>query len=111
MPDASRIPGGCFTSHPGRGAFRLAAAIVAAAVCIAASPARTDDTAPAPPGSTLDAYVAGFLQLDRHELAALALALGILCFAVVTAILLVRTRQRLGEAEAAARDESIAARA
>jgi signal transduction histidine kinase len=111
MPDAIRITGGSLTAHPRRGAFRLAAAVVAAAVCIAASPARTDDTAPAPPGSTLDAYVAAFLQLDRHELAALALTLGILCFAVVTAILLVRTRQRLGEAEAAARDESIAARA
>jgi signal transduction histidine kinase len=111
MPDAIRITGGSLTAHPRRGAFRLAAAVVAAAVCIAASPARTDDTAPALPGSTLDAYVAAFLQLDQHELAALALTLGILCFAVVTAILLVRTRQRLGEAEAAARDESIAARA
>jgi signal transduction histidine kinase len=111
MPDVIRITGGSLTAHPRRGAFRLAAAVVAAAVCIAAAPARTGDTAPAPPPSTLEAYVAAFLQLDRHELAALALTLGILCFAVVTAILLVRTRQRLGEAEAAARDESIAARA
>ena len=35
------------------------------------------------------------MQLDRHEIAALALTLGILCFAVVTAIMLVRTRRRL----------------
>ena len=111
MPDAIRITGGSLTAHPRRGAFRIAAAVVTAVVCIAASPARADDTAPAPPGSTLDAYIAAFLQLDRHELAALALTLGILCFAVVTAILLVRTRQRLGNAEAAALDESIAARA
>ena len=46
-----------------------------------------------------------------HEIAALALTLGILCFAVVTAILLVRTRTRLAEVEAAARDETIAAKA
>jgi signal transduction histidine kinase len=111
MPDAIRITGGSLRAHPRRGAFRIAAAIVSAAVCIAASPARPDDTAPALPGSTLEAYFAAFLQLDRHELAALALTLGILCFAVVTAILLVRTRQRLGDAEAAARDERIAARA
>ena len=56
--------------------------------------------------STFEAYLAAFLVLDRHELAALALTLGILCFAVVTAILLVRTRRRLAETEAAARDES-----
>jgi signal transduction histidine kinase len=111
MPDAIRITGGSLTAHPRRGAFRIAAAVVTAVVCIAAWPARADDTAPALPGSTLDAYITAFLQLDRHELAALALTLGILCFAVVTAILLVRTRQRLGDAEAAARDESIAARA
>jgi signal transduction histidine kinase len=111
MPDAIRITGGSLTAHPRRGAFRIAAAVVTAVVCIAASPVCADDTAPVLPGSTLDAYIAAFLQLDRHELAALALTLGILCFAVVTAILLVRTRQRLGDAEAAALDESIAARA
>src|SRR5262245_20792086 len=111
MPDAIRITGGSLRAHPRRGAFRIAAAFAAAALGIAASPAPADSAAAAPPGSALEAYVAAFLQLDRHELAALALTLGILCFAVVTAILLVRTRQRLGDAEAAARDESIAARA
>jgi signal transduction histidine kinase len=61
--------------------------------------------------SLLEAYIAAFALLDQHEVAALALTLGILCFAVVTAILLVRTRRRLGQVEAAARDESIAAKA
>ena len=42
--------------------------------------------------STFDAYVSALLALDRHEIAALTLTLGVLCFAVVTAILLVRTR-------------------
>jgi hypothetical protein len=46
--------------------------------------------------STFDAYVSALLALDRHEIAALTLTLGVLCFAVVTAILLVRTRSRLG---------------
>ena len=60
---------------------------------------------------SLDAYLGAFWQLDRHEIAALALTLGILCFAVVTAVLLVRTRRRLVQTEASARDEIIAARA
>ncbi len=61
--------------------------------------------------STVDAYLSTFALLDRHEIAALALTLGILCFAVVTAILLVRARRRLAEVETRAHDESIAAKA
>src|SRR5712691_6435565 len=61
--------------------------------------------------ATLDTYISALQLLDRHEIAALALTLGILCFAVVTAILLVRTRLRLAEVEASARDETIAAKA
>jgi signal transduction histidine kinase len=49
--------------------------------------------------------------LDRHEIAALALTLGVLCFAVVTAILLVRTRRRLAAMSESARDEAMASRA
>src|SRR6476646_5070968 len=61
--------------------------------------------------STFDAYVSALLALDRHEIAALTLTLGVLCFAVVTAILLVRTRSRLAELEASARDESATSKA
>jgi signal transduction histidine kinase len=50
-------------------------------------------------------------QFDRHELIALTLTFGILCFAVVTSIMLVRTSRRLAETEAAARDGIMAARA
>ena len=39
-------------------------------------------------------YFGGFAALERHELAALALILGAVCFAVVTAVLLVRTHER-----------------
>jgi len=73
-----------------------------------AVPARAADSIEVP---FVDAYVFAVTQLDRHEVAALALTLGILCFAVVTAIMLVRTRRRLAETEAAARDEAIALRA
>ncbi len=60
---------------------------------------------------TFEAYISALPLLDRDEIAALALTLGILCFAVVTAILLVRTRRRLAEVEAAARDETVASKA
>jgi signal transduction histidine kinase len=60
---------------------------------------------------TFAAYLLALTRLDRHEIAALALTLGVLCFAVVTAILLVRTRCRLADSEASAQDESVAARA
>jgi signal transduction histidine kinase len=49
--------------------------------------------------STVDFYIAAFAELERHEFAALGLTLGILCFAVVNAILLVRSRRQAAEAE------------
>jgi signal transduction histidine kinase len=72
--------------------------------------------APAPalaaePGRSLvTAFVTAFAALERHEIAALALTLGVVCFAVVTAIALVRTRMRANEREAAARADIIALR-
>src|SRR5882672_10589363 len=93
---------------PGYGRLLVAAAFSALLSC---EPAGAEPTGGPLAASTLDAYVAAFALLDRQDIAALALTLGILCFAVVTAILLVRTRRRLAEVEAAARDESIAAKA
>ena len=58
-----------------------------------------------------DSYISALPLLDRDEIVALALTLGVLCFAVVTAILFLRTRRRLAEVEAAARDEAIASKA
>ena len=50
-------------------------------------------------------YVAAFGRLEQHEVAALALILGVVVFAVLTAILLVRTRARAAESEIAAREQ------
>ncbi|MGA2124731.1 MAG: PAS-domain containing protein [Xanthobacteraceae bacterium] len=55
--------------------------------------------------SFLQSYAAAFTALERHEVAALALTLGTICFAVVTAVALVRSHVRAARAEAAARDE------
>jgi hypothetical protein len=54
---------------------------------------------------TLDAVLLALSTLDRHEIVSLALTLGILVFAVTTAIALVRTRARLSARLAAARHE------
>src|SRR5262249_57322185 len=59
---------------------------------------------------TFEAYISALPSLDRDEIAALALTFGVLCFAVVTAILLVRTRRRLAAVEATARDEALASK-
>ena len=50
-------------------------------------------------------YLSAFADLERHELAALALILGVLFFAVITAILLLRTHARAAAIESAARDK------
>src|SRR3984893_193036 len=111
MPDTIRITGGSVWAHPWRSGYWTA---IATGLCwmmapiMAAVPVRAEE---APDIPTIGAYVAAISQLNRHEMAALALTLGILCFAVVTAILLVRTRRRLVETEAAARDQAITLRA
>src|SRR5262249_34389249 len=62
------------------------------------------------PRSLFATIIAGLTALERHEIAALALTLGVVFFAVLAAIALVRTRARASESEAAARAEIIALR-
>ncbi len=54
------------------------------------------------------AYLEAFKALDQHEVAALVLFIGVLFFAVVCAVLLVRTHDRLG-AERARSDTAVSA--
>ena len=111
MPDTIRITGGSIWAHRWRSGHCTAIATglcLMTAPIVAAVPARAADSADV---VTIGAYVSAISQLDRHEMAALALTLGILCFAVVTSIMLVRTRRRLAETEAAARDQAIMLRA
>src|SRR5262245_42730478 len=113
MPDTIRTTVESCGAHPQRGGFGATPVRVGIVAILQAGlpygPAWAEE---APPElSTVEAYLSAFTLLDRHEIAGLALTLGILCFAVVTAILLVRTRSRLAEVEASARDESIASKA
>src|SRR5688572_593351 len=50
----------------------------------------------------VETYLGAFGGVPRHEVAALALTLGVLLFAVVTAVMLVRARRHAAEAEAVA---------
>ncbi len=109
MPDTIRTVESC-GARPQGSALRIAVAIGVGTLLPHAT-ATAGDAGVTQGTTTLAAFIAAFALLDRHEIAALALTLGILCFAVVTAILLVRTRARLGAVEAAARDETIAAKA
>src|SRR5436853_1109818 len=110
MPDTIRTTVDSMGARPQQSGLLVVLTIAIAGSCFfTAGPAEA--AGPRFEGSTVGAYISALLLLDRDEIAALALTLGILCFAVVTAILFVRTRRRLAEVEAAARDEAIASKA
>jgi signal transduction histidine kinase len=108
MPDMIRATGiGCLSD--GRRCLASLTAVLTA-VSILTGPARAQDRNPLALGF---AFVEAMRNLDEHELASLVLFFGALIFAVVTAIMLVRTRERLrvervrARAEVAARDGEI----
>ena len=104
MPDAIRATGGSLQAHPRRGGFL---AVVVATVLFPAVPARAAlfDFSPT------DSTIADLTGHNQPDVAGLALTLGILLFAVVTAVMLVRTRSRAAQSEIAAREEIIALKA
>jgi signal transduction histidine kinase len=98
MPDTTRSCG----ARPWLGGF-----IGAVVSCTAAVPAWAEP----PPKLVLHEFIQGATRsIDRHEVAAFVLFAGLLLFAVVTAILLLRTRGRLGRLEASAHDDIAALR-
>jgi signal transduction histidine kinase len=99
MPDTIRAASGSLKAHPRRGGF-LAASATAFFTATPAHAAVFDF-------ALLDAYITRFTGLAQHDIAGLALTLGILTSAVVTAVMLVRTRSRAAQAEIAAREEII----
>jgi PAS domain-containing protein len=108
MPDAIRSTAESLGARPPRSRFCAAARIAACALLPVESSLAAGNQSATP--STVYAYLSALLLLDRHEIAALALTLGIVAFAVITAILLVRARRRLAELSAAKHDEGLAAR-
>ena len=106
MPDTIRVTGGRPGAHPRRSGFFAIAAILC---CF--SPTATYASTQNAELSTFGAYMRALASLDRNEIAALVLTLGVLSFAVVTAILLVRTRHRAAATEARLRDHIAALKA
>jgi signal transduction histidine kinase len=107
MPDVVRM------NSRGLSAFLRTRTIRTTVVASSSSPllssaARADDLNIS---HLLAAYARALASLEQHEIAALALTLGIVFFGVVTAIMLVRTRTRAAVAEAAARREIMALKA
>ncbi|HUD85913.1 MAG TPA: PAS-domain containing protein [Xanthobacteraceae bacterium] len=94
MPDTIRISGG--RAHPWQSGFLAA---VAAAL---PAPARAEQ---APALALHELVLTAQDSIDRHEIAVLVILLGLIFFAVVTAIMLVRIRARSARLEAWSRDE------
>jgi signal transduction histidine kinase len=97
MPETIRTKIGNLSAHPRLSGFAIIAALPALL-----SPARAENLDEISIGR---AYLQAFARLEPHEIAALTLVLGIIVFAVTTAILLVRTRARAATTETAARVE------
>jgi len=105
MPETVRATDGRHQAHPRRGGFRF---VVAAAASVAGTlPARADIAVL----HRFDPYIDAFNALDRHEFAALVLTLGMVLFAVVSAIMLVRARARTSTAEATFRERIVSLKA
>src|SRR5262249_51008241 len=100
MPETIRATGGSLQARLRRHRLRIACA----GALLPLPATALADEAPSIP-TIVTSYVVAFGRLEQHEIAALALILGGLFFAVVTAILLVRTRARAAADEAAARDD------
>ncbi|HTK13641.1 MAG TPA: PAS-domain containing protein [Xanthobacteraceae bacterium] len=105
MPDTIRVDSGRLAPYPRRRGFRVLVRTLLNSVAALVLPIGGAAAEGALPPATIPAYAEAFSNLDRHEYAALGLTLGVLLFAVVTAITLVRTRARAARDAAIARDE------
>src|SRR6185437_6966454 len=84
------------------------ACVIATFSTLTAVPAQAEG---APPHALGGGSLAAFASLGQQEIVGLTLTLGLLCFAVLTAIILVRTRAHASRNAAKAHDEVIALRA
>jgi signal transduction histidine kinase len=107
MPETIRAANERLRSRPWRGG--ILAAFVIAQICIAAGPPARAEAGRVPDGAgTLERTIG---LLGRQEIATLTLFLGLLCFAVLATIILIRTRKAVGGAETSSRDDVMALQA
>jgi signal transduction histidine kinase len=99
MPDTIRISGSC--AHPWRRGFLVGIGGVFPL------PARAEQK---PALALHELVISAQDRIDRHEVAVLVLLLGLIFFAVVTAIMLLRIRARWARLDTSSRDEIAALR-
>lgn len=104
MPEIVPVTGGSDRAHPRRRGFFTAGT---AMLVLGMSPAHAETFGL----HHLDVYYDALAELNRSDLTGMALTLGLLLFAVVASITLVRTRLRAASADAASRDEIMALKA
>src|SRR5664280_2082778 len=107
MPETIRTVNERLRSRPRRGGF-LAAFIVATLCSALSTPARADVGAAV---SLVDDIIRAVTVLSRQQVATLTLMLGLLCFAVLATVVLLRTRKAAATIESAAHDKTMALRA
>src|SRR5450756_1882654 len=107
MPETIRTANERLRSRPRRGGFL--AAFVFATLCSALStPARADGSAAF---SLVEDMIRAVTVLSRQQVATLTLTFGLLCFAVLATIVLLRTRKAAATIKTEAHDETMALRA
>ncbi|HET9903690.1 MAG TPA: ATP-binding protein [Xanthobacteraceae bacterium] len=104
MPEAIRAESGLERADPR--CATLPSLVISAALSLSAGEARAAGLSP-----DLGGFLSGLYALDAQGIAALAMTLGAVAFAVLSAVLLVRMRARWAQAVAAARAEAAALRA
>src|SRR5437868_383525 len=102
MPETVRATGGRHGAHPRRCGLL---AILAPMLALGSPPLHAETLGEAFGLHHLDVYFDAFAELNRGDIVAAALTVGVLLFAAVSAIMLVRTRLRAASADAAARDQ------
>ena len=107
MPETVRAANGRLRSRPRRGGF-LAALVFATLGSALSTPARADGIAAF---SLVDDIIRTVTAAGREQVAALTLTLGLICFAVLATIVLLRTRKAAATIETAAHDQTMALRA
>ncbi len=103
MPEIVRATGGRLNAQPRRRGFLAAAAAVTLAPGTAS--AQTEMLNQMLGLHHLDVYFDAFADLNRSDIIGLVLTLGVVLFAVVSGIMLLRTRARAAATEAAFRDD------
>ncbi len=103
MPETIRAANGRLRSRPRRGGYACAGTLL---IAILTAPARAADG-----GGVADAVHGAAAALSRENIASLTLIIGLVAFAVLAMLALMRTRRQVSLNQSVAREEAVALRA